>query len=266
MRIKVNERFLALPEQLTLHALREAEKPNADLLILNGFPVSDDRLLSEGDEVVLIRRGEVPSREELEILMAARHTPGVHDKVKRGVVGIAGLGGLGSSVAVALARLGVGRLILADYDVVEPSNLNRQQYFTDQIGMTKAAAMTANLHRINPYVEVSSHEVCLTPENLTEIFAGVSVIVEAFDTAEAKSMMINTVLRKMDGTFVVCASGLAGYGPSGEIRITPFGKRCFIVGDGTTAAAPGTGLMSPRVGVAAHHQANVVLRLLLEKK
>ncbi len=184
----------------------------------------------------------------------------------RGVCGIAGLGGLGSAVAVALARLGVGRLILADFDVVEPSNLNRQQYFTDQIGMTKVAALTANLKRINPYVEVTGHEVRLTPENLTGIFAAASVIVEAFDVADVKAMLVNTVLRKMPETFVVGASGLAGYGPSGEIRISSFAERCFVVGDGRTAAAPGTGLMSPRVGVAAHHQANLVLRLLLEKE
>jgi len=263
MRIKVNERFRTLPEVLTLYGLREAEKPDADILIVNGFPVSEDCPLVEGDEVVLVRRGEVPSREEFETLMVARHTPGVHEKVKTGIVGIAGLGGLGSSVAVALARLGVGRLIVADYDVVEPSNLNRQQYFTDQIGMTKVAALAENLQRINPYVEVIGHPVRLTPENLPEIFARASIVVEAFDTAEAKAMLVNTVLRKMPETFIVGASGLAGYGASDEIRILSFAKRCFLVGDGTTAAAPGTGLMSPRVGVAAHHQANVVLRLLL---
>jgi len=266
MRIKVNEGFHDLPAGWTLHALREAEKPDADILIINGFPSTDDRPLAEGDEVVLIRRGEVPTREEFETLMAARHTPGVHEKVKAGIVGIAGLGGLGSSVATALARLGVGRLILADFDVVEPSNLNRQQYFTDQIGMTKVAAMTANLHRVNPYVKVIGHEVRLTPSNITEIFDDASIVVEAFDGAESKAMLMNTVLREMDQTFVVGASGLAGYAPSDRIRIIPFGKRCLLVGDGTTAAAPGTGLMSPRVGVAAHHQANLVLRYLLEKK
>jgi len=263
MRIKVNERIKTLPDEMTLYGLRETEKADADILIVNGFPAVADCSLSEGDEVVLIRRGEIPSREEFETLMAARHTPGVHEKVKKGVVGVAGLGGLGSSVATALARLGVGRLILADFDVVEPSNLNRQQYFTDQIGRTKVAALMENLRRINPYTEVAGYEVRLTPGNLQEIFDDAVVIVEAFDGAEAKAMLVNTVLREMPGTFVVGASGLAGSGPSDALRIVPFGKRCFLVGDGTTAAAPGTGLMSPRVGVAAHHQANVVLRLLL---
>ncbi len=263
MKIKVNERPYDAADRVTLSELRRQVKPEADILIVNGFPAGVDRPLVEGDEVVLIRRGEVPSREEFEALITARHTPGVHEKVKRGVVGIAGLGGLGSSVAVALARLGVGRLILADYDVVEPSNLNRQQYFADQIGLPKVTALRENLERINPYVEMKAHEVKLDSGNLPRIFAGVDVLVEAFDTPEAKAMLVNTVLRSMPDVVVVGASGLAGYGRSDAIRITSFAGRCFLVGDGETAAAPGCGLMSPRVGVAAHHQANLVLRLLL---
>ena len=122
-----------------------------------------DRELREGDRVVFIRRGEVPSADELEGLMVSRHTPGVHAKVKAATVGIAGLGGLGSAIAVALARTGVGCLVLADFDVVEPSNLNRQQYFVDQIGMYKTEALAENLARINPHVRVVTHAVKLSP-------------------------------------------------------------------------------------------------------
>lgn len=263
MMIKINERYHDLPESWTLFDIRKEFKPDADLLIVNGFPARENCTLRAGDGVVLIRRGEAPSAEEFEALVTARHTPGVHEKIKRASVGIAGLGGLGSSVAVALARLGVGEMILSDYDVVEPSNLNRQQYFTDQIGMTKVEALTRNLKRINPYIRITGHEVRLTAENIPGIFKRAGVVVEAFDAPDAKAMLCNTVLSRLPDAFVVGVSGLAGYGPSEEIRIRRFSGRCFMVGDGETAAGPGVGLMSPRVGVAAHHQASLVLRILL---
>ena len=263
MKIKVNETIHDIPVTWTLEDVRKKYKKDADILILNGFPIQEDCILNPDDHVVLIRRGEVPSPEEFETLITARHTPGVHEKIKNAVVGIAGLGGLGSAAALALARLGIGTMILADFDIVEPSNLNRQQYYTDQIGMTKVEALTQNLLRVNPYIRLEGHEVRVTSGNLPKLFASASVLVEAFDSAEAKSMIFNTALQKLPHLCVIGVSGLAGYGPSQDIRISRFSKRGYLVGDGITAAQPGTGLMSPRVGVAAHHQANLVLRILL---
>jgi len=152
IRIKVNEKEISIPSTLSLFHLRDQFKPNADVTICNGFPITSDQSLQQGDEVVFIQKGETPSAEELECLMMARHTPGVHQKIKKSVVGIAGLGGLGSNVAIALTRIGVGTLILIDFDLVEPSNLNRQQYFLHQIGMPKVEALQENLSKINPYV------------------------------------------------------------------------------------------------------------------
>ena len=149
MNIYVNEHATEAPLGTTLFGLRDQMKPDADVVVLNGAPASADQPLQDGDAVVFIRRGEVPNAEELEALMAARHTPGVHEAVKRSSVGIAGLGGLGSAIAIAIARIGVGRLVLADFDVVEPSNLNRQQYFVDQIGQLKTDALRDNLARIH---------------------------------------------------------------------------------------------------------------------
>jgi sulfur carrier protein ThiS adenylyltransferase len=263
MEILLNEHPLEVRSGTSLFNLRDQYKPGADVLIFNGYPATTDRNLSEGDRVVLIRRGEKPSPEELEALMAARHTPGVHRKVKRGIVGIAGVGGLGSAVAVALARLGVGHLILADFDVVEPSNLNRQQYFVDQIGLPKVEAMRENLARINPYVKVSVYHGRLDPENIPAIFAGVDVMVEAFDGADQKAMLTETFLRHFPGKPLVAASGMAGFGPANTIATRKAVRNLYLVGDGETAARPGEGLMAPRVGIAAHHQANAVLRLLL---
>jgi len=263
MKILLNERPLEIDEGTTLWQIRENEKPDADVTIYNGAVVADDVTLAEGDNVTLILRGEVPAADELEALMTARHTPGVHKKIKTAVVGIAGLGGLGSAIAIALARIGVGRLILADFDVVEPSNLNRQQYFTDQIGLPKTDALEANLERINPYVCYETHTIRLTPDNIPEIYSDVDVMVEAFDRADQKAMLIQTFASAFPDRPVVAASGLAGYGPAETIGVRRSGKNVFIVGDLETAAAPGCGLMAPRVGVAAHMQANLVLRILL---
>jgi|Deesub1362A_J573_1020465.scaffolds.fasta_scaffold00249_40 sulfur carrier protein ThiS adenylyltransferase len=263
IRVKINERWHQLDPSMDLLGLRDRFKPDADLIIYNGFPKAEAIPLQDGDEVVLIRRGEIPSREELEAQMMARHTPGVHERVKKAWVGIAGLGGLGSSVAVALARVGVGHLVLVDFDVVEPSNLNRQQYFIDQIGMSKVEAMKVNLSRVNPYIEVVGHCVQLDPENIPHIFARTPIVVEAFDRADMKEMLISTVLDRMPGHVVVAASGLAGYGPNNTIRTERIAQGLYIVGDQVSAARPGQGLMAPRVGIAAHHQANLVLRLIL---
>ncbi len=263
MNILLNEQTTRIDAGTTLHRLREQFKPEADVVILNGFPVADDRPLQPGDRVVLIRRGERPSPEELEALMVSRHTPGVHQQVKKGTVAIAGVGGLGSAIAVALARIGVGHLVVADFDVVEPSNLNRQQYFVDQIGLPKVEALRENLARINPYVKVSAFFGRLTPENIPTLFAEADVVVEAFDAANQKAMLTETVLTRLRGKPLVAASGLAGFAPSNTVVTRRAAANFYLVGDGETAARPGEGLMAPRVGIAAHHQANAVLRLLL---
>lgn len=263
IRIRVNERQAQAPDAATAGVVRDRFKPEADILVLNGAVVPAETPVQEGDRICLIRRGERPSPEELETLLVSRHTPGVHDKVKRAVVGIAGLGGLGSTVAIALVRTGVGRLILADFDVVEPSNLNRQQYTVDQIGMYKTDAIRKNLEQINPYVQIETHRVRLDEDNIPRIFGSVDVMVEAFDSAEAKAMLVQTFLRTRPGVPLVTASGLAGYGPSNQIRTRRVLPNLYLVGDEKSAAKPGMGLMAPRVGIAASHQANAVLRLLL---
>src|SRR5512133_264813 len=263
MDILLNEQGTTVAEGLTIGQLAAVCKPGADVLILNGCPVPADTALGEGDAVFLIVRGQIPTETELEHLLAARHTPGVHARLKAATVGIAGVGGLGSAVAVALARIGVGRLILADFDVVEPSNLNRQQYFIDQIGQPKVAALTDNLRRINPYVTVEQHTIMLDAGNIPAVFAGCSLVVEAFDRADMKAMLVDTVLEQMAGVTVIAASGLAGYGSNNTITTTKVSARLYLIGDGVSEAQPGNGLMAPRVGIAASQQANQVVRCLL---
>ncbi len=265
MKIKVNEKYLETSEK-NLFNIKEKIKPDADIVIVNGCVIRNDMLLSDGDKVVLIRRGEIPNPEELETLLTARHTPGVHEKIKKSIVGIAGLGGLGSVIAISLARLGIGKLVLADFDVVEPSNLNRQQYFIEQIGMLKTEALKNNLTKINPYIDIEIHSIKLNRENIPQIFSQVDVMVEAFDTAEAKAMIMEVFTTTYSQKPLVMASGVAGYFSSNSIITMQYAPNIYIVGDLINESMLGVGLMSPRVGIAANHQANAVLRLLLNEK
>ena len=263
MQIKVNEQNYTFADDAAVGAVRDHLKPDADLLIVNGFPAAAETLLHNGDRLILIRRGEVPGADELDALLTARHTPGVHEAVKGATIGIAGVGGLGSAIAIALTRTGVGHLIIADFDIVEPSNLNRQQFFIDQIGLPKVYALRDTLARINPNVRVTACHLRLTPANIAEVFGHVKILVEAFDQAQQKVMLIETFAARFPDRPMVTGSGMAGYGPANTVLTRQVANQLYLCGDGSTAAAPGTGLMAPRVGVAAHHQANAVLRLLL---
>jgi sulfur carrier protein ThiS adenylyltransferase len=263
--LKVNEKTVPYKDGIRLKDLADTHKPGADLFIVNGFPVGPDTVLADGDSCCLIRRGEMPTAEEMESLLAARHTPGVHEIVQNAKVGIMGLGGLGTVVAGALARIGVGKLILADFDVVEPSNLNRQQYSISQIGEKKTEALKKNLLQMNPYISIETVDGLLTEESIPRIFKNVDVLAECFDDPAMKAAALRTVLTNMSGTGYVGASGLAGFGDNNAIRTKKIHANVYIIGDGTSAAGPGQGLMAPRVGIAAHHQANQILRILLGK-
>ena len=267
VRIRLNEKEIDLTGDINILDLKEKYKSSADLIIYNGAVLSEIQAKeikpNSGDTMVLIKKGEIPGREELESLLIARHTPGVYEKVKRAIVGIAGIGGLGSHVAIALARIGVGKLLIADFDVVEPSNLNRQAFSVDQIGQIKVEALRENIKKINPYVKVETHQIRLTEENTPEVFKEVNILVEAFDAPKEKVMLVNSFSKRYPEKPIVMASGLAGYAPSNLIKTRKITKSLFVVGDMMTAAGIGCGLMAPRVGIAAHHQANLVLRLIL---
>lgn len=261
MKITLNDIILETSIK-SLFALKEKHAPDSDVTIYNGFPVKTDCQLKNNDEIVFITKGIIPTADEMESLMVARHTPGVHKKVKTATVAIAGLGGLGSNVAVMLARLGVGKLLLLDFDVVEPSNLNRQHYFIHQIGMTKTEAMIENLKVVNPYINVEAHHVFFTKDNL-HLFDAADIIVEAFDVAETKALIVNEVLSQYRDKYMVAASGLAGYFSNNTIVTKRITDQFYMIGDGVNAAQEGCGLMAPRAMLAAAHQANTVLRIIM---
>jgi sulfur carrier protein ThiS adenylyltransferase len=181
-------------------------------------------------------------------------------------VGIAGAGGLGSNCAVALARSGVGTLVIADFDLIEPLNLNRQYFFADQVGMAKTDAITVNIRRINPGIIVSSHKVRLSPSNIPEIFSGCDVIVEAFDQASEKEMIIETVQQKMPGIPLIIASGMAGWGNTDLLCCRKIDDYLFVCGDESTEVSDELPPMAPRVGIVSSMQANLVIEILLKKE
>lgn len=262
MQIIYNGKPLVTSSQ-SLFALRNEQNTKADVMILNGYQTNEDLPLTEGDTVSFIQKGVLPSEDELESLMCARHTPNVHQKVKSGAVAIAGLGGLGSNIAVLLARTGVGKLLLVDFDQVEPSNLNRQSYYISHLGMNKTDAMQQQLTQINPFLQVETKTLRVTGENAVQLFQEYPIVCEAFDDPAAKAELINALLSENPEKKIVAASGMAGYASSNTIQTTRKFRNLYVCGDLETAAAQGNGLMAPRVAICAAHQANMVLRLLL---
>ena len=185
-------------------------------------------------------------------------------RLSASTVGIAGAGGLGSNCAVALARSGVGNLVVVDFDRVTASNLNRQAFFCDQVGMKKVQALKENLLRINPRITVNALDLMLTEANLVSVFSGCDVLVEAVDRADTKQMIVETILVNLPELFVVAGSGLAGYGANDTLR-TRWSGRLVVCGDERKQVSESLPPMAPRVGIVAHMQANVVLEILLDK-
>ncbi len=186
----------------------------------------------------------------------------IKNKLKDKVVGIAGCGGLGSNAAIALARSGIGKLVLADFDRVEQANLNRQYFFREQLGEFKAEALRDNILRIDQHVSVETHVLNLEPDSIVTFFADCDVIVEAFDVDIAKQMIIETVLADMPDKYIISGQGVAGYGNNEEIKTQRLGK-LIIVGDGETEVSENKPPLGPKVAAIANMQANIVLEILL---
>ncbi len=191
-----------------------------------------------------------------------RNVKGISKKLKEAKVCILGLGGLGSNVAVLLARSGIGSLKLVDFDTVEASNLNRQQYRISHIGMKKTEAMKSIIKEINPFVKVDILDIKVDRENIYSIVGDIEIVVEAFDRAETKAMILEELLTDKN-KIVVSASGMAGLGSANEIVTRKIKDNFYLVGDNYSDYEEYLGIMSTRVMICAAHQANVVLRLIL---
>ena len=207
----------------------------------------------------------IPTKEEWNKALAERHGEKLQTKFSSVTVAICGLGGLGSNVAISLARAGIGKLILIDFDRVDITNLHRQQYKANQLGMNKTDALRDNLLEIAPYVTLETHTICVKEENATHLLQGADIICEAFDDAESKAMLTNLVLEEMPDKYLVAASGMAGFGSVNSIRTRKITSKFYLCGDEKSDVQSEGGLVSSRVMLCAAHQAHTVLRILAEQ-
>ena len=207
----------------------------------------------------------IPTREEMYAALEERHGAELQKKLGAASVAVCGLGGLGSNIAISLARAGVGKLHILDFDKVDISNLNRQQYFPQQLGMYKTDALYDTLKRIAPYCDIRKECVKLDAENIPEFLADADIIVEAFDKADQKAMLVNCVLENMPEKYLVSGSGMAGIAPSNMITTKRITKRFYVCGDDVSDVNDGIGLVLSRVLICAGHQAHAVIRIIADE-
>lgn len=204
----------------------------------------------------------IPSREVMREALNIRHGEALQNKISAARVAVCGLGGLGSNIAIALARAGVGHLHLIDFDRVDLTNLNRQQYAVGQLGQYKTDALRETLSLVSPYCDVTCDTIQVTEENLPDLLKTEDYICEAFDRAEAKAMLVSGVLEHFPEKYLVAGSGLAGLGSANTIQTRRVSQRFYLCGDGTSDSSVGLGLVASRVLVCAAHEANMILRLI----
>ncbi len=207
----------------------------------------------------------IPDKSEWIKALEERHGKELQNKIFSKTVAICGLGGLGSNIAILLARAGVKKLILIDFDKVDVSNLHRQQYKACQVGMYKTEAISCNLKEIAPYLETEIHTAYMDEKNFAKLLQSADIICEAFDNAEAKASLVNFVLSEMPTKYIVAASGMAGLDSANSIRTRRVSKRFYLCGDEKSDAEDGMGLVASRVSVCASHQAHAVLRIISEE-
>lgn len=218
--------------------------------------------VTSGSRPCACESGSMPSEKEMNRALTDRCGEKIADAFGRATVAICGLGGLGSNIAVSLVRAGVGTLILIDFDKVDITNLNRQQYKAFQVGMDKTEALAANLAEINPYTRLLTHQVRITENNAARLLEAADMICEAFDDPAQKAMLANTVLERLPSAYLVAASGMAGIASANDIKTRRISERFYLCGDGVSDSAEKPGLLSARVALCAAHQAHMVLRLL----
>ena len=204
----------------------------------------------------------IPSREVMREALNIRHGEDLQNKISAARVAVCALGGLGSNIAIALARAGVGHLHLIDFDRVDLTNLNRQQYAVGQLGQYKTDALRETLSLVSPYCDVTCDTIQVTEENLPDLLKAEDYICEAFDRAEAKAMLVSGVLEHFPEKYLVAGSGLAGLGSANTIQTRRVSQRFYLCGDGTSDSSVGLGLVASRVLVCAAHEANMILRLI----
>lgn len=208
----------------------------------------------------------IPTEKEWKEALAKRQGRELLERFQNASVAVCGLGGLGSCIALCLARAGIGKLILIDYDRVDLSNLHRQQYKPKQIGLFKTDALAENLKEINPYIRLETITEKITDDNFFKLLKNVQIVCEAFDDPEAKAVLVNGVLEKFPEKYLIAASGMAGLESANSIHTRKVMRHFYLCGDECSDVENSIGLTASRVMICASHQAHMVLRILAEKK
>lgn len=205
-------------------------------------------------------------RQDIERCLKERHGKRNQELLYASHIAVAGAGGMGSNVAVSLARAGVGHIHLMDFDCVDLSNLHRQQYFMRHVGMPKVEALQSILMEINPFLDIKISRCRVTEKNCGELFADADIIIEAFDDPSAKAMLVNELLERFPDKKVIACSGMAGYSDANKIITRKITENFYICGDGSTGVETEGTLFASRVSVCAGHAANKAIELILESR
>lgn len=205
----------------------------------------------------------MPTQKEIYAALCQRHGQAMQAKLSKARVAIAGLGGLGSNIGIALARIGVGHLHLVDFDRVDLTNLNRQHYFIRHLGQYKTEALKEQILEINPYIHITTNCLKITTDKIPALFQQEDIICEAFDVPESKAMLVNTVLEKLPDKWLLSGNGMAGYGRSNLIQTKQVLPKFYLCGDNTSGNDT-LSLMAPRVAICAAHEANIAVELIIE--
>lgn len=205
------------------------------------------------------------TKKEWEEALVKRYSYELYEKFSKAHVAVCGIGGLGSNIAFMLARAGVGKLTLVDFDKVDISNLHRQNYKVGQIGMFKTDALFENLSEIAPFTDIRLCNKRITYDNIGEIIRDADIVCEAFDNAESKAELANAVLVKYPEKYLISSSGMAGLDSANLIKTRKITNRFYLCGDEKSDVNTDIGLISSRVTLCAAHQAHTVLRILSGK-
>ena len=261
MNIKINEQSIEIAENSFLFDIINPKE--FEIIILNGHLIGKNVKLKNNDSIYALNKKNAYNKEDLEMFLSARHTPNIQKKLKNAKIAIAGLGGLGSHIAVSFARMGIGTIKLVDFDIVDPTNIHRQYYFIDQIGMFKTEALLETLKRINPFLKYETANIKINESNIVDLFKNYEYLMEALDNAKTKAMLINNALAKLKDITVIAASGVAGLDDFDNVKVKKLGSRLYVTGDFTNETKPNNGLIATRVTAIANMQAHIAIRKII---
>ena len=264
LRITVDGRRTELPEGSRVSGIEETQTSDFMYALVNGRHEEPDHVLEDGDAVFIVRKG-CPGEEISGHSLVQRYSAEKYERISKTRVGIAGLGGIGSHVAAALVRAGIRDLVIADFDRVDITNLSRQNYSMNDLGLPKTEATERVLKGIAPWIDVVAYDTVLTADNVAEIFGGCDIIVEAFDAPEAKAMLVSAMYESHPEKWIVSCSGMAGFGPTSDMETRQRFGHVVIVGDGVSDKDE-VGLVATRVMACAGMMAHTAIRLVLDGK